>query len=65
MVEARTVLQVREARCCMVENRFRIAEAHGVMAFLPSSQSNTSFLFKTIGLLLQIRLCAVRNVLFN
>ena len=36
MVEARTVLQVMEARCSMVENRFRIVEAHGVLAFLPS-----------------------------
>ena len=36
IVEAHTVLQVREARCCMVEDRFRIQEAHGVLAFLPS-----------------------------
>ena len=35
MGEARTVLQVREARCCTVEDRFRIVEAHGVLAFLP------------------------------
>ena len=36
MGEARTVLQVREARFCMVEDRFRIVEAHGVLTFLPS-----------------------------
>ena len=36
IVEARTVLQVREAGCCKVEDRVRIVEAHGVLAFLPS-----------------------------
>ena len=32
----RAVVQVREARCSKVEDRFRIVEANGVLAFLPS-----------------------------
>ena len=38
-MEARAVLQVREARCCKVEDRFRIVEAHAVLVFLPSSDT--------------------------
>ena len=37
IVEAFAVLQVREAQCCKVEDRFHIVEAYGVLAFLPLS----------------------------
>ena len=40
MEEARTVLQVSEARCCIVE-------AHGVLAFLPSHCSSDQKLNKS------------------
>ena len=42
--KAHAVLQVRVARCCKVEDPFRIVEAHGVLPFLPSLDTCSLFL---------------------